>query len=46
MKKYMNVTATVPSANAIGIPENITSKVAAANSRPIVNGLICALPLV
>jgi hypothetical protein len=29
MKKYMNATATVPNANAMGIPENITKSVAA-----------------
>jgi len=28
IKKYIKVTATVPSANAMGIPENITSSVA------------------
>jgi hypothetical protein len=29
MKKYMKVTATVPKAKAMGIPENITKSVAA-----------------
>jgi len=29
MKKSMNMVATAPSANAIGIPANITIKVAA-----------------
>jgi hypothetical protein len=29
MKKYMNDTATVPKANAMGMPENITKSVAA-----------------
>jgi hypothetical protein len=29
MKKYMKATATVPKANAMGIPENITKSVAA-----------------
>src|SRR3569623_1697737 len=40
MKKYMKPTATAPSANAIGIPENITSKVTPPYSRLRVRSLI------
>ena len=35
MKKYMNSTATLPSANAIGAPDSMSSTVATANRPPI-----------
>src|SRR4051812_35857667 len=35
MKIAMKTTATAPSANAIGAPENMKSSVTAANARPI-----------
>ena len=34
MKTIMNTVATAPSANAIGMPENITSSVTPPKSRP------------
>src|SRR6266571_3761654 len=40
MKKSMKPTATLPSANAIGVPENISSKVAPPKSRPMVSSLM------
>ena len=44
MKKAMNSTATAPSANAIGVPENISSSVATPNSSPSVSIDISAAP--
>jgi len=40
MKNIMNTVATRPSANAIGMPANITSKVEAAYSKPMERTLI------
>jgi hypothetical protein len=34
MKQAMKIKATVPNANAIGMPENITNKVTATKSEP------------
>jgi hypothetical protein len=42
MKKYMNMTATVPNANAIGMPENMTISVAMPYREPITVALIGA----
>jgi hypothetical protein len=42
MKKYMKPTATAPSANAIGIPENITISVTTPYRMPIVNSFIAS----
>ena len=39
MKKYMQSTATVPGANAVGIPENITTSVTMVKSNPSDNTL-------
>ena len=43
MKKYIKVTATVPSAKAMGMPENITKSVAAPYDRPIASSLMLQL---
>jgi len=42
MKKIMKVVATAPSANAIGMPVNITSSVATPYSNPMAPVLIAA----
>src|SRR5439155_3038713 len=42
MNMPMNRMATKPSANAIGMPENMTTSVTAPNSRPMVRTLMCA----
>src|SRR3982751_2810168 len=44
MKKYMKPTATVPSEKAIGMPENMTIRVTAPNSRPSASMLMAAAP--
>src|SRR5512142_2469003 len=41
MNTVMNATATKPSANAIGMPENITTSVTPPNRRPSARTLIC-----
>jgi hypothetical protein len=38
----MNSVATKPSANAIGMPENITTSVTPPNRRPVARTLIAA----
>src|SRR5450830_643642 len=40
IKKYMNALATMPKANAIGMPENMTISVTAPYKVPKVNGLM------
>ena len=42
MNTAMNTIATKPSANAIGMPENITTSVTPPNRRPIARMLIVA----